>query len=72
MVIVTFCCWRKPEYPEKTTDLPQITLSHNVVLNTPRLNRIRAIKKGGGDIDALAASFSYLCFKNNNSTLNPI
>jgi hypothetical protein len=29
-----FYCWRKPEYPEKTTDLSQVTdktLSHNVV-----------------------------------------
>jgi hypothetical protein len=29
--------WRKPEYQEKTTDLPQVTdktLSHNVVLST--------------------------------------
>jgi hypothetical protein len=34
-----FYCWRKPEYPEKTTDLPQVTdktLSHKVVLSTPR------------------------------------
>ena len=33
-------CWRKPEYPEKTTDLPQLshwqTLSHNVLSSTPR------------------------------------
>ena len=30
---------RKPEYMEKTTDLPKITdkLSDNVVLSTPRL-----------------------------------
>jgi hypothetical protein len=30
--------WRKPEYPEKTTDLSQVTdnLSHNVVSSTPR------------------------------------
>jgi hypothetical protein len=27
--------WKKPEYPEKTTDLSQ-TLSHNVVSSTPR------------------------------------
>jgi hypothetical protein len=30
--------WRKPEYPEKTTDLSQVTeklLSHNVVSSTP-------------------------------------
>ena len=27
-----FYCWRKPEYPEKTTDK---TLSHKVVLSTP-------------------------------------
>jgi hypothetical protein len=38
-----FNWWRKPEYPEKTTDLPQITdtLSHNVVSSTPRLSGIR-------------------------------
>ena len=32
-----FCWWRKLEYPEKTTNLSQITdklLSHNVVLST--------------------------------------
>jgi len=30
------------EYPEKTTDLPQVwqTLSHNVVSSTPRLSGI--------------------------------
>ena len=37
--------WRKPEYPEKTTDLPQVgqTLSHNVVhvSSTPCLSGIR-------------------------------
>ena len=29
--------WRKPEYPVKSTDLPQVrqTLSHNVVLSKP-------------------------------------
>ena len=37
---------RKPEYAEKTTDLPQVTeklytLSHNAVSSTPRLNGIR-------------------------------
>jgi hypothetical protein len=29
-----FYCWMKPEYPEKTTDLPQFTeffLSYNVI-----------------------------------------
>ena len=33
-----FYWWRKPEDPEKTTDLPRIrqTLLHNVVSNTPR------------------------------------
>jgi hypothetical protein len=33
-----FYWWMKPEYPEKTTNLMQVTdklLSHKVVLNTP-------------------------------------
>jgi hypothetical protein len=33
-----FYWWKKPKYPEKTTDLPQVTdklLSHNVVSSTP-------------------------------------
>ena len=29
-----FYWWRKPEYPEKTTDLPQVTLLHNVCVCT--------------------------------------
>jgi hypothetical protein len=35
-----FYWWRKPEYLEKTTDLPQVTdkYYHNVVLSTPPLN----------------------------------
>jgi len=35
-----FYWWRKPEYPEKTTVLPQVTdtLSHNVISSTPRLS----------------------------------
>jgi len=33
-----FYWWRKPDYPEKTTNLPQ-TLSHNVVSSTPRHER---------------------------------
>ena len=34
-----FYWWRKPEYPEKTTDVSQVNdklLSHNVVASTPR------------------------------------
>jgi hypothetical protein len=34
-----FYCWRNPEYPEKTTNLPQVTgntLSPKVVSSTPR------------------------------------
>jgi hypothetical protein len=37
-----FYWWRKPEYPEKTTDLPQVTnktLSDNVVSSTPHHER---------------------------------
>jgi hypothetical protein len=40
-----FYWWKKPEYPEKTTDLPQVTdklLSHNIVSNTPRLCTIHS------------------------------
>jgi hypothetical protein len=33
-----FYWWRKPKYPEKTTDHWQ-TLSHNVASNTPRHER---------------------------------
>ena len=39
-----FYWWRKSEYPEKTTDLPQVndkTLSHNVVSSTPHLSGLR-------------------------------
>jgi len=34
---------KKPEYPKKITDLPQVVdkLSHNVVSNTPRLSGVR-------------------------------
>ena len=37
-----FYWWRKPEYPEKTTNLSQVpakTLSHNVLSSTPRHER---------------------------------
>ena len=40
-----FSWWRRPEQPEKTTDLSQVidklSLSHNVVSSTLHLNRIR-------------------------------
>jgi hypothetical protein len=38
-----FYWWRKPEYPEKTTDTESHwqTLWHNVVSSTPRLSGIR-------------------------------
>jgi len=41
--------WRKSEYTEKTTDLPQVndTLSHNVVSSTPRLSGIRTHNVSG-------------------------
>ena len=38
-----FYWWRKPEYTEKTTDLPQVTdktLSHNVVWSAPCLSMV--------------------------------
>jgi len=34
-----FYWWRKPEYPEKTTDLSQVTLSQNVVSSASRHER---------------------------------
>jgi hypothetical protein len=39
---LSFFWWRKPEYPEKTTDLSQVTnklLSHNVVSSSDRHER---------------------------------
>ena len=36
-----FYWWRKPEYPEKTTYLSQVTLSHNVISSSPRLSGIK-------------------------------
>jgi len=45
-----FYWWRKPDYPEKTTDLSQITdklLSHNVVSSTHRLSGIRTQNVSG-------------------------
>jgi hypothetical protein len=42
---------RKPEYPEKTNDLWQVTntLSHNVVSSTPPLSGIRTHKVSGDE-----------------------
>jgi hypothetical protein len=43
---VQFYWWTKPEYPEKTTDMSQVTLqtlSHNVS-STPRMSRVRTHK----------------------------
>ena len=42
--------WRKPKYPGKTTDLPQVTdkhLSHNLVSSTPCLSGIQTHKVSG-------------------------
>ena len=50
IVAISFYWWRKPECPEKTTDLSQITgktLSHNVVSSTPRLSGIRTHNVSG-------------------------
>ena len=35
-----FYWWRKPEYPEKTTDLPQGTDKLTVVSSAPRMSGI--------------------------------
>ena len=42
-----FNCWRKPEYPEKTTDLSQVTDKHNVVSSTPHLSWIQTANVSG-------------------------
>jgi lysylphosphatidylglycerol synthetase-like protein (DUF2156 family) len=42
-IMVVFYLWRKTEYPEKTTVLLQVTLSHNVVPSYPR----RSVPKKG-------------------------
>ena len=45
-----FYWWRKPEYPKKTFDLPQVTdqlLSHNLVSSTHRLSGIRTHNVSG-------------------------
>ena len=44
-----FYWWRKPEYQEKTINLPQLTdtLSHNVASSTPRLSGIRTHNVSG-------------------------
>jgi hypothetical protein len=34
-----FYWWRKPKYPEKTTNMSQKTLSHKVVSSTPHHER---------------------------------
>ena len=49
LTIFQFYWWRKPEYPEKTTDLSQVmtTLSHNVVSSTPRLSRVQTHNVSG-------------------------
>ena len=45
-----FYWWRKPDYPEKTTDLPQVTDKlTNVASGTPRMSEIRA-QNGSFDI----------------------
>jgi hypothetical protein len=35
-----FYWWRKPENPEETTDLSQVTDVHNAVSNAPRHERV--------------------------------
>ena len=44
LTLLSTIWWRKTEYPEKTTKLPQVTdktLSHNVASSTHRLSGIR-------------------------------
>jgi hypothetical protein len=50
IILMSSHWWRKPDYLEKTTDLPQVTdkvLSHNVVSSTPRLSGIRTHNVSG-------------------------
>jgi len=42
-----FYWWRKPEYPEKTTDLPQVTDKLTVLSSAPRLSGIRTHNVSG-------------------------
>jgi len=42
-----FYWWRTPEYPEKTTDLPQVTDKLNVVSSTPRMSEVRTHNLSG-------------------------
>jgi hypothetical protein len=44
-----FSWWRKPEYPEKTTDLPQVNdkLYHIMLISSTPLSRIRTHNVSG-------------------------
>ena len=42
-----FSWWRKPDYPEKSTDLSLTNISHNVVLSTPRPSGIQTHNLSG-------------------------
>jgi hypothetical protein len=61
-----FYCWRKPEYPEKTIDLPQVTdklysnYSHNVVSSTPRQERYSNAQLADEQYSELKINFEYI------------
>jgi hypothetical protein len=64
-----FYWWRKLEYPEKTTDLSQVTdkrLSHNVVSSTPRHERdlklnVACLVVIGTDVEICNKRLSKVC-----------
>ena len=49
-------CWRKPEYPEKTTDLPEVTDTlYHIMLHLVHLSGIRTQDVSGDMITTTVA-----------------